>query len=40
MIDLLRFSKLFAALGVDYRVVSDETVDWWESESRQGRMNG
>lgn len=31
-------AKRFAALGVDYRVVSDDTADWWESESRQGKM--
>ena len=47
-LDLLRFPhekrkiqcamKVFSALGVDYRVVSDETVDWWESEVRTGRM--
>jgi type III restriction enzyme len=47
-LDLLRFPhekrkiecamKVFEALGVDYRVVSDETADWWESEARQGKM--
>jgi restriction endonuclease len=31
-------TKIFQALGVDYRVVSDETADWWESESMQGKM--
>jgi type III restriction enzyme len=46
--DLLRFShekrkiecaaKIFTALGIDYRVVSDETVDWWEPEAKMGRM--
>jgi len=30
--------ELFQALGVDHRVVSDETADWWESESRQGML--
>jgi type III restriction enzyme len=47
-LDLLRFphekrkiecaTKVFEALGVDYRVVSDTTVDWWESEARTGGM--
>lgn len=47
-IDLLRFphearkircaQKAFTALGVDYRVVTDTTADWWESEVEQGRM--
>ncbi len=45
--DLLRFShekrkiecdtKVFQALGVDYRVVSDDTADWRESEVRTGK---
>lgn len=47
-IDLLRFphearkircaQKAFTALGVDYRVVTDTTADWWESEVEQGKM--
>jgi type III restriction enzyme len=47
-LDLLRFPhekrkiecamKVFQALGVDYRVISDETADWWESEAKTGRM--
>lgn len=47
-IDLLRFphearkircaQKAFTALGVDYRVVTDSTADWWESEVEQGKM--
>ncbi len=44
-IDLLRFphearkihcaQKAFTTLGVDYRVVTDDTADWWESEVEQ-----
>ncbi|MFZ5821821.1 MAG: DEAD/DEAH box helicase family protein, partial [Chloroflexota bacterium] len=47
-IDLLRFphearkircaQKAFTALGVDYRVVTDTTADWWESELEQGKL--
>lgn len=47
-LDLLRFphearkircaQKVFTALGVDYRVVTDQTADWWESEVEQGRL--
>lgn len=47
-IDLLRFphearkircaQKAFTALGVDYRVITDTTTDWWESEVEQGKM--
>ncbi len=47
-LDLLRFphearkircaQKVFTALGVDYRVVTDHTADWWESEMEQGKM--
>lgn len=47
-IDKLRFShearkircaqKVFTALGVDYRVVTDKTADWWESEVEQGKL--
>lgn len=25
--------KHFAALGIDYRVVTDQVVDWWRPES-------
>ncbi len=35
--------KLFEALGVDYRIVTDKTVDWWQPDPQktvsQGRMN-
>jgi type III restriction enzyme len=31
--------KLFAALGVDYRIVTDEVVKWWETEAGQKRMS-
>ncbi len=44
-LDLLRFphearkircaQKVFTALGVDYRVVTDNTADWWESAVEQ-----
>jgi type III restriction enzyme len=27
--------KVFTALGVDYRVVTDHTADWWEPEVEQ-----
>ncbi|RJP54465.1 MAG: DEAD/DEAH box helicase [Anaerolineaceae bacterium] len=47
-LDLLRFphearkircaQKVFTALGVDYRVVTDHTADWWESEVEQSQM--
>jgi type III restriction enzyme len=47
-IDLLRFphearkircaQKAFTALGVDYRVVTDTTANWWESEVEQGKL--
>lgn len=47
-IDKLRFShearkircaqKAFTALGVDYRVVTDTTADWWEPEVEQGNL--
>jgi hypothetical protein len=30
--------KAFPTLGVDYRVVTDTTADWWESEVEQGKM--
>lgn len=48
-LDLLRFphearkircaQKAFATLGVDYRVVTDQSADWWESEVEQGKIN-
>lgn len=47
-LDLLRFphearkircaQKVFTALGVDYRVVTDQTANWWESEVEQGKF--
>lgn len=47
-IDKLRFShearkircaqKAFTALGVDYRVVTDTTADWWEPEAEQDNL--
>jgi len=47
-LDLLRFphearkircaQKAFTTLGVDYRIVTDTTADWWESEVEQGKM--
>ncbi len=47
-IDLLRFpheaskiscaQKAFAALGVDYYIVTDTTADWWKSEVEQGNL--
>jgi type III restriction enzyme len=47
-IDLLHFphearkircaQKAFTALGMDYRIVTDTTADWWESEVEQGRL--
>lgn len=47
-LDLLRFphearkircaQKVFTALGIDYRVVTDSTADWWESEIEQGKL--
>jgi type III restriction enzyme len=47
-LDMLRFphearkircaQKVFTALGVDYRVVTDHTADWWESQADQGKM--
>jgi len=30
--------KVFKALGVDYRVVADDTADWWESAVEQGKL--
>lgn len=47
-LDLLRFphearkircaQKVFTALGVDYRVITDHTADWWESAVEQGKL--
>jgi len=47
-LDLLRFPsearkircarKVFQALGVDYRVVRDDTADWWESQMEQDKL--
>ena len=47
-IDKLRFThearkircaqKVFTALGIDYRVVTDHTADWWESEVEQRKL--
>lgn len=30
--------KLFAALGVDYRIVTDKVADWWERGEEQGAL--
>ena len=47
-LDLLRFpsearkivcaQKVFSTLGIDYRVVADDTADWWEAAVEQDRM--
>jgi len=30
--------KLFTALGIDYRVVTDQTLDWWRPEPKRAEL--